>query len=84
MISQGIKNLYNDKGEKKITKEYLCNIMKNTINLIKFTPDIENIKIRIKNQKAGHQIITSIPNYPDVENYYKGYNYYSIFINIVN
>ena len=52
MILQGFKNLYNDKGEKKITKEYLCNIMKNTINLIRSTSDIENIQIKIKGPKS--------------------------------
>ena len=52
MILQGFKNLYNDKGEKKITKEYLCNIMKNTINLIRSTSDIENIQIKIKEPKS--------------------------------
>ena len=47
---------------KKFTKEYLSNLMRNTINLIKSKLGVEIIQIIKKNKKARKQTIMDFIN----------------------
>ena len=82
MVLQGFKNLYLDKGEKNITKEYLCNIIKNTLQLIKNIPDIENIQIKINEPKSNAKDFYGF-NQSEIFNILKSENYIEIINKIL-